>query len=60
MTWIFSGDGKIHIDELVENLDAMVIHDIRGEELMKAFELFDRDKSGSIRYGSIYNVLRYL
>jgi Ca2+-binding EF-hand superfamily protein len=44
-----SGDGKLQIEELLQNIEVLNAHSINGEQLMTAFNTFDVNKDGFIR-----------
>ena len=46
---INEGDGKLQIEELVDNWNALCQHSVNGAELMRAFNTLDRDGEGFIR-----------
>ena len=46
----FLGDGKLEIDDVMDSLDVINQHSINGAQLMEAFQLFDINKDGFIRW----------
>lgn len=50
LTDFVSGDGKLQIEELLANIEVLNEHSVNGEQLMAAFNTFDVNKDGFIRY----------
>ena len=48
--YINLGDGKLSIDEIVDNMNVLNQHCVNGTELLSAFNKIDKDGNGSIRY----------
>ncbi|XP_067934379.1 uncharacterized protein [Watersipora subatra] len=51
------GNGKISIEELVDNYHILVQHSIHGEELIDAFNKFDTNKDGFLNLPELKKVL---
>ena len=46
---LFSGDGHLTIEELIENIHVINTHSLCGEEIMEAFTQLDLNGDGVIR-----------
>jgi EF-hand domain pair len=56
--YVRAGDGKLQIEELVNNLELLNEHSVNGDELMSAFRAFDTDNDGHIRLPFSRSLLR--
>jgi len=54
-----SGDGKLQIEELLENVHILYAHSLRSKELMAAFKKFDGNGDGYIRHNNIFLYTNY-
>ncbi|KAK2142366.1 hypothetical protein LSH36_965g01028 [Paralvinella palmiformis] len=54
-----NGDGHLQIEELMDNLHVLYQHAIHRDELMTAFNTFDINKDGYIRYTELQNILTF-
>ena len=45
---MLAGDGRLSVDELLENIHVISAHSLQGEEIMEAFEKLDLNKDGVI------------
>lgn len=52
-----TADGKLQIEELVENWYALCEHSVNGEELMNAFRKLDLDGDGYIKITELLVIL---
>lgn len=48
-----AGDGKLQIEELVNNWNALCQHSVNGDELMSAFNTLDMDGDGYIKLNEL-------
>lgn len=57
---IFTGDGKLQVDELLDNIHIINTHIQHREDLMAAFKVFDRKGEGYIRHVYMYGIVYIL
>ncbi|KAK2155054.1 hypothetical protein LSH36_250g00022 [Paralvinella palmiformis] len=50
-------DGKLSIDELIANLHVINAHSLRGDEILEAFKVFDKNGDGFIRLPELNKIL---
>lgn len=52
-----NGDGKLQIQELLDNIHVLHDHNVHREDLMEAFKRFDTDGNGYIRFVELLPLL---
>ena len=50
------GDGKLQIDELLDNWEVLCHHSVFGKEMMEAFKVLDKNGDGWIR-SEVLNII---
>ena len=51
-----TGNGRLEVDEVIANWDAIMKHSVLGEDLLESFRAFDTDGNGTIRLPEMLKV----